>query len=81
MSDKPVAGLVAAALVAPLVAVCCLAPAALVSGAGWLFGWLGGGGTGMQLLLAAGSFVAAMLVLRRWRGRGAKRAHDGGAND
>jgi len=39
MSDKPVAGLVTAAIVAPIAAACCLGPVALASGAAAIFAW------------------------------------------
>lgn len=76
MSDKPVAGLVTATLVAPLVVVCCLAPAAVVAGTGWLFGWLGGAGVGTSMAVAAGLFVALMLLLGRRRRATARRANE-----
>lgn len=44
MSDKPIAGLVAAALVAPLCAVCIFGLAALASALGWFAAEIGGFG-------------------------------------
>ena len=42
MSDKPLAGLMAALAVALLCLVCVLGPAALVAAGGWFLAWLGG---------------------------------------
>jgi len=42
MSDKPVAGLVAAAAIAPLCALCVLGTSGLASVFAWFAGWFGG---------------------------------------
>ncbi len=67
MNEKPVAGLVTTAVVAPLVAVCCLGPAAFGSILGGVAGWLGG----LNAAAVAGPALAAGLVAYgffRWRG-------------
>lgn len=66
MSDKPVAGLVAAIAVAPLCLVCVLGPAAFVAAGGWFLAWLGG--FGMPLIaavLVAGGWLAWRILQRR----------------
>ena len=57
MSDKPLAGLIAALAVAPLCLVCVLGPAALVAAGGWLLAWLGGVGVPL---------IASVLALGGW---------------
>ena len=70
MSEKSGAGLAVAAVVVPLVALCCLGPAVLGSVLGGIVGWLGGLGPDA----AAGAGIATGLAaygLFRWRrGRG-----------
>jgi len=66
MSDKPLAGLVAAIAVAPLCVLCVLGPAAIVAAGGWFLAWLGG--FGMPLIaavLAAGGWLAWRILQRR----------------
>ena len=66
MSDKPIAGLVTAAAIAPLVAVCCLGPAAVVSAFAGIAGWFSGANavtvTGLAIL---GAILAYGIVRRR----------------
>ena len=66
MSEKPIAGVVAAGAVASLVALCCLGPTVLGSVIGGIVGWLSGLGPGA----AAGAGIATGLAaygLFRWR--------------
>lgn len=66
MSDKPLAGLVAAIAIAPLCAFCVLGPAAVVAAGGWFLAWLGG--FGMPLIaavLAVGGWLAWRILQRR----------------
>jgi hypothetical protein len=66
MSDKPIAGLVIAAMVAPVALLCCLGPVVLGSILGGIVGWLGG----LNLIAAAGAALAIGLLIcgfLRWR--------------
>jgi hypothetical protein len=66
VSEKPAAGLIAAAVVAPLAVLCCRGPAVLGSVLGGVAGWLGG----LGLAAAAGAGIAAGVAayaLFRWR--------------
>ena len=67
MSEKLVAGLVTAAVVAPLCAVCILGPAVLASIFAGITGWLGGFDPVVTtgLVLAAG--IAVYGIVRRRR--------------
>lgn len=66
MSDKPLAGLVAALAVAPLCLVCLLGPAAFVAAGGWILAWLGGFGVAlMAAILAAAGWLAWRILRRR----------------
>ena len=69
MSEKLVAGLVTAAVVAPLCAVCILGPALLASMFAGGLGWLGGFDpvVTVGLVLAAG--IAVYGIARRRRAR------------
>ncbi len=59
MSDKSLAGLMAAVAVAPLRLVCMIGPAALVAAGGWFLAWLGGFGVPLiALVLALGGWLA-----------------------
>jgi hypothetical protein len=59
MSDKPLAGVMAALAVAPLCRVCVLGPAALVAAGGWFLAWLGGFGVPLiGSVLAVGGWLA-----------------------
>ena len=66
MSDKPIAGLVTAVAIAPLLAVCCLGPAVVASAFAGIAAWFSGADavtvTGLAIL-------AAILAYRfvRWR--------------
>ncbi len=69
MSDKPIAGLVIAAVVAPLCVLCVLGPVILASGVAGAWGWLSGLGPvavlGLVVLVAA----LAYGLLRRRKAR------------
>ena len=68
MSDKPLAGLLAAIAVAPLCLVCVLGPAAFVAVGGWFLGWLGGFGTPLIVsVFAVGGWLAWRTLQRRWQ--------------
>ena len=66
MSDKSIAGLVAAAVAAPLCAICILGPGFIVSAATGVSGWFGGLDVTTSTALAV---IAGFLVygLSRWR--------------
>jgi len=73
MSDKPIAGLVIAAVMAPLALFCCLGPVVLGSVLGGIISWLGG----LNLAAGAGAALAAGLLaygFLRWRK--ARRYHE-----
>ena len=66
MSDKAIAGLVTAAVVAPVALLCCLGPVVLGSIFGGIVGWIGG----LNLVAAAGMALAIGLFaygFLRWR--------------
>ena len=66
VNEKSLAGFVVAALIAPLVAVCCVGPVVLGSLLGGLVGWLGG----LDYLEVAGanaSVAVAVYAFLRWR--------------
>ena len=68
MSDKVVAGLVTAAVVAPICAVCIGGPVFLASAAAGIGGWFSGLGAGASTGLAIiAAFVVVALVKRRKR--------------
>lgn len=70
MSDKPIAGLLAAIAVAPLCLVCVLGPAAFVAAGGWFLAWLGG--FGMPLIasvVAIGGWLAWHALRQRTAAR------------
>ncbi len=73
MSDKLMAGLVAAAAVAPICAVCVLGPAAVGSMFVGVLGWLGGAGPVLTIGLMAvgGALVYRTARRRKLRGRSA----------
>ncbi len=66
MSDKPVAGLVAAVAIVPVAALCCLGPAFLGSAVAWVSGWFSGLGPVTATGLAIVSGILA-IALMRWR--------------
>lgn len=71
MEEKPVAGLVTAAVAVPLVALCCLGPVVLGSVLGGIGAWLGGLNAAE---IVGATFVAGILaygLLRRVRARNA----------
>ena len=70
MSDKPVAGIVTAAVAVPVVALCCLGPAVLGSIAGGVLGWFGGLGPVAAIALVFGAALALYGVARRIGTRG-----------
>ncbi len=79
MSDKPVAGLVAAVAIAPVVALCCLGPAFLGSAVAWVSGWFSGLDPVTTTALA---IVAAVLVIALLRRSKARRGRaNGGASE
>ena len=79
MSDKPVAGLVAAVAIVPVAAVCCLGPAFLSSAVAWVSGWFGGLGPVTATGLAIVVGIMAIALLRR---RKARRGNaEGGASE
>ncbi len=66
MGEKIIAILVAAAVIAPLCAVCILGPVFFGSAVAWLLGWIGG----FDLLVTSGLAVTAAGVaygLVRWK--------------
>lgn len=66
MNEKSLAGFVAAALIAPLVALCCVGPVVLGSLVGGVAGWLGG----LNFLEVAGataSAAVAVYAFLRWK--------------
>lgn len=66
MDDKPGGALAGAALVVPLVALCCLGPAVLGSFLGGLLAWIGG--LGLAEIAGAAIVVGLMAYgLVRWR--------------
>jgi protein-S-isoprenylcysteine O-methyltransferase Ste14 len=66
VSDKPIAGLVIAAVVAPLCVLCVLGPVILASGVAGAWGWLSG--LGPAVILGLVLLVAALACgLLRWR--------------
>ena len=67
MSDKLMAGLVTALLVAPICAVCILGPAVLGAGIGWILGWLGDLGVVEAASAAVLAGVLSHWLWRRWR--------------
>jgi membrane protein implicated in regulation of membrane protease activity len=64
MSDKPIAGLLAAIVVAPLCLVCALGPAALAAAVGSVLAWLGGVGLPLIAVVLA---IAGWLAWRAFR--------------
>lgn len=65
MSDKLVAGIVTAAGIAPLCAVCVVGPAAIGSMVAGVFGWLGGAGALLTVALMAAAGLLSYRTLRR----------------
>ncbi len=59
MSENLIAGLVTAAVIAPVCAVCVLGPVFLGSALAWVAGWLGG----FNILVTSGLAIAAGAVL------------------
>lgn len=75
MGEKLVAGLVTAAVISPICAVCVLGPAAIGSLFAGIFGWLGGFGplATIALMIAAGALVYRHFLRKRMQmqpGRG-----------
>jgi hypothetical protein len=66
MSDKPAAGLAAAALALPFVLLCCLGPAAVASLFAGFIAWLGGFGS---VAVAGVTVAAGLLAYRLLRGK------------
>ncbi len=79
MSDKPVAGLVAAVAIAPVAALCCLGPAVLGSAVAWVSGWFSGLGPVTTTALAIVAAVLVIALLRRSKAR--RGSANGGAGE
>ncbi len=75
MSDKFMAGLVTAAAIAPICAICVLGPAAAFSVIAGAAGWLGGAGP----VLTIGLMAAIGLLVRRTLHRRGSRLRGGDA--
>ncbi len=69
MSDKPIAGLVIAAVVAPLCVLCVLGPVILASGVAGAWGWLSGLGPAVILVFVVLFAALAYGLLRRRKAR------------
>jgi hypothetical protein len=69
MSERPAAGLAAAALVVPVVLLCCLGPAAIASLVAGFIAWLGGLGS---LAVAGVTVTVGLLAYGLLRGRTAR---------
>ena len=69
MGEKLVAGVVTAAVISPICAVCVLGPAAIGSLFAGAFGWLGGFGplATIALMIAAGALVYRHFLRRKTR--------------
>lgn len=68
MSDKLVAGIVTAAGIAPICAVCIVGPAAIGSMMAGVFGWLGGSGLLLTVaFMAAAGLLTYRTLCRRYR--------------
>ena len=69
MNEKLVAGIVTAAAITPICAVCILGPAVIGSLFAGAFGWLGGFGplATLALMIAAGALVYRHFLRRRAR--------------
>ena len=67
MSDKMLAGLVTAAVVAPICVVCLGGPAVLAAIGGWASGWFSGFGGAASTGLAIAAAVAVGFIKRRNR--------------
>jgi hypothetical protein len=71
MSDKMLAGLVTAAVVAPICVVCLGGPAVMAAIGGWASGWFSGfGGAASAGLAIAAAAVAVGFIKRRNRRAG-----------
>lgn len=70
MSEKPIAGLAAAIVIAPLCAVCVLGPAVIASIFTGVAAWLGGFGAIVtaSMVLIAGTAVYGFVRKRKLRG-------------
>ncbi len=79
MNDKPMGGIVAFVIAAPLMLLCCLAPFVLVSSTAGLLGWLAGGSVilGAMVAAAAGALVFLVYRHRRLHGDDTKKARHG----
>ncbi len=73
MDKKPVAGIVTAAAVVPLLLLCCLGPVVVGSVIGGVIGWLGGLGPA-EIAGAAVALAAITYGRLRWRRRRLRRA-------
>ncbi len=69
MSDKPIAGLVTAAVVAPICVLCVLGPALLGSALAWLTGWFSGFSAVATTTLAIAAAILAYGYFQRRKAR------------
>ncbi len=65
MNEKLVAGMVTAAGIAPLCAVCVLGPAAIGSALAGAFAWLGGAGPSLTVAVMAATGLLVYRTVRR----------------
>ncbi len=79
MSDKLLAGIVAAAVISPICAVCILGPAAIGSLVAGTFGWIGGFGplATIALMIATGALIYRHYLRKQAR---ALTSHRGSSN-
>jgi uncharacterized protein YcfJ len=79
MDEKPIAGIVTAIIIAPLVALCCLGPLVIGSALGGVVGWFSGQGLGLTAVLVF-SAGAVGYAVTRWR-RASSREGNAGLQD
>lgn len=66
MNEKPMAGILTAVVVAPVVALCCLGSAVIGSVIAGLIGWLSGFGVLLAIAAAVGAGALGYSIFR-WR--------------
>ena len=69
MSDKPVAGVMTAIIITPILAICCLGPVIFASTLGGVFAWFSGLNAFAVLGLALVAGGVAVLFVKRRRAR------------
>lgn len=69
MSDKPVAGVMTAIIITPILAICCLGPVIFASTLGSVFAWFAGFDAFAVLGLALVAGGVAVLFVKRRRAR------------